>query len=685
MPGGAAVTGRVVRLLAVAAASASLVVAVPSAASAKQDGFADVPGGVHKPAIDVLAAEGVFEGTLCGDGMFCPDEPVTRATVAVWLVRALGDSAPAVRASRFADVDAADPWARFVERLAEREIAIACRTDPLRYCPDEAPSRAQTATMLVRAFDLEAAPPAGFLDTGGHAHEADIDAVAGARIAVDCERDPLRFCPDEAVTRAELAVFLARALGLVPLPAEFAWSLPSHCPKDPPTDPHAAPEAGCPAWWGHLMDLEPSAEGISIAEMEARLATVLPFYTTKFGDGLGLLSGPSRQVITATLERLAAEDPETAEMMHTISAQPNRCGEGAAACAPVGGINFVSLITERWWLTTVDTVVHEWVHNREFGSAPGGVYSTAWCNRMAESVSVAESTGRLVTHQGLLESAGPAHEAPLVTGEGCSAALIARFEPEIRSHDRPAYIAELSANAQTQAWMRRGYASAEARWWAAEAAAGYPGEGQPLAEPLMTGPLPEPPAEPEEPGDCNDGMHDHPYRADTRHYHSDGLEPHEHDRRYVLVDGVAVPGDSAEPAGTSCEYPGARRVVSSFSYTPNTRLGDPVSVSYRSFSPDERWYSLDLRRCVDITTPGHPRHDPAVASGTSSALQRVCDRGSEPVWVQCGSSGATRRCPTEEQFADGEYGGGWVVCGVDDSSGGFNEICRRTSGRPIAR
>ena len=94
MPGGAAVTGRVVRLLAVAAASASLVVAVPSAASAKQDGFADVPGGVHKPAIDVLAAEGVFEGTLCGDGMFCPDEPVTRATVAVWLVRALGDSAP---------------------------------------------------------------------------------------------------------------------------------------------------------------------------------------------------------------------------------------------------------------------------------------------------------------------------------------------------------------------------------------------------------------------------------------------------------------------------------------------------------------------------------------------------------------------------------------------------------------
>ena len=30
--------------------------------------------------------------------------------------------------------------------------------------------------------------------------------------------DPLRFCPDKSVTRAQMATFLARALGLVELP-----------------------------------------------------------------------------------------------------------------------------------------------------------------------------------------------------------------------------------------------------------------------------------------------------------------------------------------------------------------------------------------------------------------------------------------------------------------------------------
>ena len=224
--------------------------------------------------------------------MFCPDEPVTRSTVAVWLLRALEDSAPAISASRFADVDADEWWARFTERLAALEIAAGCESDPLRFCPDGAVTRAEMASMLVRAFDLEAAPSARFSDIEGNAHEADIDALAGARIAVDCGRDTLRFCPDDAVSRAQLATFLARALGLVPLPPEFSWSLPSHCYKQPPTDPHAAPQDGCPAWWSHLMDLEPSPEGITVAETEARLAAALPFYTAKITDNLGRLSGP---------------------------------------------------------------------------------------------------------------------------------------------------------------------------------------------------------------------------------------------------------------------------------------------------------------------------------------------------------------------------------------------------------
>ena len=70
---------------------ASVVVAGPATAVAQGEGFSDVSEGVHTPAIDALAEKGVFEGTLCGEDMFCPTEPIKRSEMAVWLIRALED------------------------------------------------------------------------------------------------------------------------------------------------------------------------------------------------------------------------------------------------------------------------------------------------------------------------------------------------------------------------------------------------------------------------------------------------------------------------------------------------------------------------------------------------------------------------------------------------------------------
>ena len=87
----------------------------------------------------------------------------------MWLVRVLDGVDPAPTGStRFSDVDAESWWAPYVERLAELEVTVGCRTEPLRYCPDSAVSRAQMATFLVRAFKLETdVPSAGFADTCG--------------------------------------------------------------------------------------------------------------------------------------------------------------------------------------------------------------------------------------------------------------------------------------------------------------------------------------------------------------------------------------------------------------------------------------------------------------------------------------------------------------------------------------
>ena len=185
---------------------------------ANEADFGDVEAGSHKPAIDALNGVGLFEGTSCGEGMFCPGEPIERSVMAVWLIRALGDAA-AVGSSRFADVDAAEWWAPFVERLAQLEITVGCRQEPLRYCPHRVASRAQVASFLVRAFDLGEAPSlAGFVDTAGSTHESNIDALAASGITVGCSQEPLRYCPHDPVTRAQMASFLARALGLVEAP-----------------------------------------------------------------------------------------------------------------------------------------------------------------------------------------------------------------------------------------------------------------------------------------------------------------------------------------------------------------------------------------------------------------------------------------------------------------------------------
>ena len=189
--------------------------AVQAAAS-----FEDVTEGVHKPAIDALAERGVFDGTECAGDMFCPGDEMKRWTAAVWLVRVLDEAEPpAATESSFADVDADNRWLPYIERLAELEVTEGCRKEPLRFCPDRSVNRAQMATFLLRAFDLEPADPAGFADTAGNTHEAAIDALAAARITVGCETDPLHYCPDKPVTRAQMATFLARALGLVEIPA----------------------------------------------------------------------------------------------------------------------------------------------------------------------------------------------------------------------------------------------------------------------------------------------------------------------------------------------------------------------------------------------------------------------------------------------------------------------------------
>ena len=183
--------------------------------------FVDDDGISHERALNALAARGYLAGTECGERRICPRDPLNRWEMAVWLGRALSDGEPPdITRSRFVDVDAGEWWAPDVERFADRGITRGCSLDPLKYCPDSPVTRAQMATFLVRAFDLRDAPPRGFTDTSGNTHENNIDALAAAGVTRGCSADPLKYCPDSPVTRGEMATFIARALGLIAIPSQ---------------------------------------------------------------------------------------------------------------------------------------------------------------------------------------------------------------------------------------------------------------------------------------------------------------------------------------------------------------------------------------------------------------------------------------------------------------------------------
>ena len=189
-----------------------LSMAAAPALAAAQDGapYADTPPDAYYAApVASLAAAGVFAGTECDDG-FCPDEPIDRATMAVWMVRVLDrvDPAPAT-STRFADVDASHPRAAFIERFAEIGVTQGCG-DGTNFCPDAQVTRAHMAAFLSRAYSLPGGSAPSFTDVASDAwYASDVAKLTASGITKGCG-DGSAFCPDQATTRAQMATFLYR-------------------------------------------------------------------------------------------------------------------------------------------------------------------------------------------------------------------------------------------------------------------------------------------------------------------------------------------------------------------------------------------------------------------------------------------------------------------------------------------
>ena len=169
--------------------------------------FGDVEDGAYyEAAVAWMFQQQITVGCGSAPLRYCPSDPVTRAQMASFLARALDLGTPEERAG-FADVDPDGAHAGAVEALYGARITVGCGSAPLRYCPGDPVTRAQMASFLARALDLGTPEErAGFADVEpSSVHAGAIEALYGARITVGCGSEPLRYCPDRPVTRAQMA------------------------------------------------------------------------------------------------------------------------------------------------------------------------------------------------------------------------------------------------------------------------------------------------------------------------------------------------------------------------------------------------------------------------------------------------------------------------------------------------
>ena len=193
---------------------------VPPVAESAEDvcvgRFCDEDGSVHQANIELAAEWGITNG--CGEGRFCPGLSITRSQMAAFLYRAAARQSGAPPAAG-SGVDLPDvgsgAWYRTFARWAVSSGVITTRAGG--FDPGGVVTRGDMVVMLAAAFPSltdDAPPTEGLfedLGAGGDTARA-AEALHRAGVTNGCSAAPLRFCPDQPVTRSQMASFFVRAL-----------------------------------------------------------------------------------------------------------------------------------------------------------------------------------------------------------------------------------------------------------------------------------------------------------------------------------------------------------------------------------------------------------------------------------------------------------------------------------------
>ncbi len=180
--------------------------------------FADVlaSSGVYR-FVETLLHDGVTGG--CGGSNFCPGSNVSRQQMAVFLLVSREGASyvpPACVTPVFNDVPCSNGFAKWIDELSNRGVTAGCGGGA--YCPTADVTRAQMAVFLLRTLEGSTyTPPAcvtpAFADVPCSSGFAVwVDELAARGITAGCGGG--NYCPNNPVTRGQMAVFLTTTFGL---------------------------------------------------------------------------------------------------------------------------------------------------------------------------------------------------------------------------------------------------------------------------------------------------------------------------------------------------------------------------------------------------------------------------------------------------------------------------------------
>ena len=182
--------------------------------------FADVPlGDTNFGYIEFMYQAGFSNGCSASPLLYCPQNAVTRGEMAAFMERSKrgANFTKTATGTVFADVSAGAPFAGYIEQMYADGITNGCATGPLRYCPNDNVTRAQMAKFLLIAkcggSYVPATPGASpFSDVPvGDLFLPWINKLYTLGITTGCATSPtLQYCPNVNVSRAQMAIFIYR-------------------------------------------------------------------------------------------------------------------------------------------------------------------------------------------------------------------------------------------------------------------------------------------------------------------------------------------------------------------------------------------------------------------------------------------------------------------------------------------